>query len=286
MSKGLLYAFISVLFWSTLGVSLKLSVSALDDFSVAFFIGAITCVAIAIIIFAQKEADQIMPQLRLHYKHFIVAGVVGLGVQQLLYMIGYTLLPASMVVIVLYTYPLMIVILGILFAKETVSWQKIAALLAGFVGVAIIVTKGSMSTFVLSAGIIVVFGAAASFAIFSFMIKRSKASTSIAMFWYSVFGFLFLAACLVKYPLHFPTTFSTWLGIMYVSIFPTAIAFILWNRALQLLPSSICSAIALLTPVLSLVILSIVLKDTLVLIQYIGFAVVLASIAYTIFSKK
>jgi drug/metabolite transporter (DMT)-like permease len=64
----------------------------------------------------------------------------------------------------------------------------------------------------------------------------------------------------------------------YLAVFPTAIAFVMWSRALKSEKTSTCSGIALLTPLLSLVLIAIFLKESITLAQVIGFAVIIISV--------
>jgi drug/metabolite transporter (DMT)-like permease len=59
---------------------------------------------------------------------------------------------------------------------------------------------------------------------------------------------------------------------------PTAVAFILWNKALRMIPTGRSSNCALLVPILSLVCISLVLNERIALMQAVGMAIVLASV--------
>jgi drug/metabolite transporter (DMT)-like permease len=66
--------------------------------------------------------------------------------------------------------------------------------------------------------------------------------------------------------------------VAYLGIFPTAVAFILWNKALRMIPTGRSSNCALLVPILSLVFITIILKEQITLIQAVGMSIVLLSV--------
>ena len=66
--------------------------------------------------------------------------------------------------------------------------------------------------------------------------------------------------------------------VAYLGIFPTAVAFIFWNKALRMIPTGRSSNCALLVPILSLICITIVLKERIAPLQAVGIAIVLTSV--------
>ncbi|MEK6848816.1 MAG: DMT family transporter, partial [Nanoarchaeota archaeon] len=97
------------------------------------------------------------------------------------------------------------------------------------------------------------------------------------------FGLVFLIAGMPFYKISYVISGKALLGLLYVAVFPTAIAFLLWGKALSKLPAHICSSIALLTPVFSLIIIAIFLKEEIIAAQIIGLSLVIASTAFNIY---
>jgi len=69
-------------------------------------------------------------------------------------------------------------------------------------------------------------------------------------------------------------------------VFPTALAFILWNRALRMIPTGRSSNCALLVPILSLVCITLVLHERIAPLQAVGMAIVLGSVFLNVLLAK
>ncbi len=280
--RGLVFALLTVFLWATLGAGLKLAVSRQDSFVVCVYIGFFATLALLIWLFIKGKASKIYAEFMKHPWFFILTGIIGLCLQQVFYLKGYQLLPASQVVIIFYLYPLLMVLLSWLFFKEHTSWKSVFFILIGFSGVYVLISKGTLLTIDLSLGVIVTLLAALSWALFSVLIKQKKFDIDVGMFLFNLFGFLSLVAIIPFFSFTLSVTFSEVLGMIYLAVFPTAIAFVLWNNALRALKTSICSNIALLTPLLSIIIIFLVLKEQIVMFQVIGLLLIVGSVFLTL----
>lgn len=285
MGRGILYALATVSMWATLGVSLKLSVTYVDDFTVVVVVGALTVVSFAVYLAFTGRAAESVRELRTHWASFLAAGVIGLGIQQLLYVRAYSLLPASQTIVLFSTYPLVMVLIAVLFHGERVRWDSILLLLAGFGGVAVMVSKGTLAVPSLGPGALSALGASVTWAVFSILLKKRRGDETVAMFWYSVFGLLFLLACAPFHPGLAPISPSAWLGLAYVAVVPTALAFVCWSKAMLHLPTHVSSCLALVTPVFSLLLVVVVLGERLIASQALGLGVVVVSVGLNILSS-
>jgi drug/metabolite transporter (DMT)-like permease len=98
------------------------------------------------------------------------------------------------------------------------------------------------------------------------------------MFLLNLFGLLFLFCLLPLYPMQWSISSTDMLLVAYLGIFPTAVAFLLWNRALRMIPTGRSSNSALLVPILSLLCICVVLKEQIAIMQAVGMAIVLLSV--------
>ena len=280
--KGIIYAFLVILLWATFGTSIKLLVSRVDSFVATVYIGLFATITILIYLAITRKIKAAIKELKKQPWFYIIAGIIGLGIQQVIYLKSYQLLPASQVVMLFYLYPLLMVVLSAVILKEKTSWKSWLFLLIGFAGVYILVSKGALIIPEISLGVITTLIAAFSWALFSVLIKSRKFDAAIGMFWFNLFGLLFLIALMPFLGFDYRLTLPEIGGIIYLAILPTALGFILWNRALQLTRTSICSNIALLMPPMSVVIIFLVLKEQIVAFQLVGLALILGSVFLTL----
>ena len=278
-SKGTIYALLSVAMFATLGTGFKVAVNHLNSYSVVVWMGIFATLALFLYLAAQRELYRIADEMRRRPFFFPLAGAVGLGIQQILCLRTYELIPASQAVILHYTYPLMMLVLARLIFREKSGWRAIACVLLGFGGVCLLVLSGgSLGDVQLSTGVAVALGTAFSFALFCVMIKHASFSITAGMFLFNLFGLLFLLALLPFYPMQCHPDTGTMMLLVYLGVFPTAAAFILWNRALRMIPTGRSSNCALMVPILSLVCIAMVLKEQITVMQTVGMGIVLGSV--------
>jgi len=277
-TKGSLCATLAVLFFATLGTTFKMSVSRLDGYSVAVYLGAFAVAALFANLVRAGKARLVVEQFRRMPLFFVLTGVIGLGVQQILCLKSYEHLPAAQAVILTYTYPLMMIVLARLVYGERSSLRSVAFVLLGFVGVVILVSGGRVDGFTLSPGVFFSLATAFTFALFCVLIKHARFDIEIGMFLFNLFGLIFLLLLMPFFGFNWQVGPTDLLILCYIGVFPTAVAFLLWNRALQLTRTSHTSNFALLTPLLSLVFITLFLREEIVLSQLVGMAIVIGSV--------
>jgi drug/metabolite transporter (DMT)-like permease len=277
--KGTLYALLSVAMFATLGTGFKMAVTRMSSFSVVVWIGIWATLTLFCFLVRERRVGAIALEFRQRPLFFIVTGVVGLGVQQILCLKTYEYIPASQAVILHYTYPLMMLLLSWLLFREKSDWWSLCCVGLGFGGVFVLVSSGGgLGNVRLSIGVAVALGTAVSFALFCVLIKHAVFSVTPGMFLLNLFGLLFLLCLLPIYPMQWSISGTDMMLLAYLGIFPTAVAFILWNKALRMIPTGRSSNCALLVPILSLVCIALVLKEHISPLQALGMAIVLLSV--------
>ena len=286
-SKGTIYALLAVAMFATLGTGFKVAVSYLDSYSVVVWVGAFATLALFLYHAAVGRLHTVAAELRQRPFFFLLAGTIGLGVQQILCLRTYELIPASQAVILHYTYPLLMLVLARLFFREKSGWRAVVCVLLGFAGVCLLVVAGgTLGDVRFSAGVAVALATAFSFALFCVLIKHARFSITAGMLLFNLFGLVFLLCLLPLYPLRWAPNAGVMALLAYLGVFPTALAFILWNRALRMIPTGRASNCALLVPILSLVCIAVVLKERIAALQAVGMAIVLGSVFLNVLLAK
>lgn len=277
--KGTLYALLAVAMFATLGTGFKMAVTRMSSYSVVVWIAIWATLTLFCFLVREKRVGSIGTEFRQRPFFFPVAGIVGLGVQQFLCLKTYEYIPASQAVILHYSYPLMMLLLSWLLFREKSDWWALCCVALGFAGVYVLVSAGGgLGDVRMSIGVAVALGTAFSFALFCVLIKHASFSVTPGMFLLNLFGLLFLLCLLPLYPMQWSISGTDMLLMAYLGIFPTAVAFILWNRALRMIPTGRSSNCALLVPILSLVCIMLVLKERIDLMQALGMTIVLVSV--------
>lgn len=278
-TRGTLYAMLAVLMFATLGTGFKIAVTRMNSYSVVVWIGVWATAALLGVVVREQNVGMIVSELRQRPLFFPIAGAIGLGLQQILCLMTYDYIPASQAIILHYSYPLMMLPLSWLLFREKSGWKSILCVILGFCGVAILVSAGNgFGNVQLSIGVVIAIATAISFALFCVLIKHANFSVIPGMFLLNLFGLLFLLCLLPLYPMKWSLPWADMLLMAYLGVLPTAAAFILWNKALRMIPTGRSSNCALLVPILSLVIIATVLNERIILLQAVGSAIVLISV--------
>ncbi len=277
--KGTFYALLAVAMFATLGTGFKSAVTRMNSYSVVVWIALWATLALFSILVCERRIPVIIAEFRQRPLFFPIAGIIGLGVQQFLCLKTYEYIPASQAIILHYTYPLMMLPLSWLFFREKVEWRAISCVVLGFAGVCILVSTGAgLGDLPISTGAALALGTAFSFALFCVLIKHASFTVTAGMFLLNLSGLLFLLCLLPFYPMQWSISALDMLLVAYLGVFPTAVAFIFWNKALRMIPIGRSSNCALLVPIFSLVCVAAVLKERIAPLQAFGMAVVLLSV--------
>jgi len=160
-------------------------------------------------------------------------------VNTLIYFAGQTTTAINLSLIAI-TFPIFIIILSRIFFKEKITIFKGIGIILVLTGVVLLITKGVLSSLLsisFAIGDFWMLLAAILFAIYSILVNQKPEKISIWAFQISLFilGIIFLFPFFVwEYATVPPLEFSlkTISSILYVGIFDSVIAAVLWNKAI------------------------------------------------------
>ena len=172
---------------------------------------------------------------------------------------------ASQAFIINYLWPIMTVIFACLILKEKITIRKIIAIIISFVGVIIVSSNGNLLNIEKNSiiGTIYCILAAISYGLFPVLNKKQNYNkfTSMMLFYLSSVC-ISLIYCLCAKKTFIPET-NQLLGLLWIGIFTSAIAFTSWALALEKGDTARISNIAYITPFISLVWTSVILREKL-----------------------
>jgi drug/metabolite transporter (DMT)-like permease len=141
------------------------------------------------------------------------------------------------------TFPIFVLILSRIFLKEHIGWNKLAGIILVLIGVFLLISKGDASvlsnlTFV--QGDLWMLLAALTFAVYSMLLKHKPTGIDVSAFQLASFilGLLFLLPFYLLELYFVPIkaiSNSAILSILYVGIFSSFLAYILWTKAIALI---------------------------------------------------
>lgn len=188
--------------------------------------------------------------------------------------------------------PLLAALLGYFILTERLTWKIGFVLFVGFIGIVVIAYPGltEQSSNSTPVGIGLVLVGATGVAIGNVMLKyiANRVDPLVAMAWILLLGALPLAlAALVFEPediIHWNMT--SIINLLVLSIFGTALAFLWWLDLLRRTDLNVLNTYTFLTPVFALLIGILFYREKLLLIEWIGVAIVVVTVLLTSRTKK
>ena len=260
---GIVFATLSILIWSTHATSGKLLLQNKFYWSLPFFRFAMAWLATWCISFFFKESSP-KPVARSH-KSFLFALLLGVIPNILLFHGALFLADAGSTMILENTAPLFVFTINLLFFSKRINLKSVLSLLLIVLAMGVVLHDSPKELAWIQGSF---FGVLAGLTWAIYMVAIDKESQKLShigdrlahmkrlFFWASL---ICLPGVFIDTP---PLTTQYWLNLAYYSVFPTAVAFILWNEAISKLSSSTTSILFTFTIVLTVFFASFILGET------------------------
>ena len=288
MKKSYIYAGISILCWSTVAVVTKLLLGTFNNIQVLW----ISSIFAGLSLFTVNIVTGNLLKLKnYNLKDVLISILIGIPstiFYYLFYYAGTDLMLASQAFIINYLWPIMSVIFACIILKEKMTFRKVIAILMSFLAV-VIVTCGELTSFnekMLLGTVFCVLGAV-SYGIFTALNQKMKYDNRITMMLSYFVTFLTTSIINgVNGNLFIPNLVQT-LGFAWNGIFTMSIANTLWVFSLTSGRNTAkVSNLAYITPFLSLVWTSLILKEKLNVYFVIGLVTIVLGILIQIKDKN
>lgn len=220
-----------------------------------------------------------LPQ-RADLPRIALAGFLGISTYHVALNFGEVTVQAGAASLLIAAGPVFTALLSALFLGERLTRLGWAGILTAFAGVALIALGGGKGLR-FTPGALLILLAAAVAAVYSILSKRSfRRHSALEFTCYSIWAgtlpmLLFLPGLLHRLPVAAPpATFA----VIYLGVFPGAIAYVLWNFALSRMPASLLSSFLYLSPVLAGLIAWIWLREVPTLLTVAGGAIAILGV--------
>jgi drug/metabolite transporter (DMT)-like permease len=219
--------------------------------------------------------------LRLNRKRLVtllaLGGLVYTG-QSLTYFVALRSLPASLVVLIAYIYPSLVVVAGWLFLRRTVSRWHWLALAASFAGVALLVGG---TRFEFSWALVLAIASPTIYTGYILIGERVMTSVPAVAASAVIMSGAALAFCLLaalNHELALPRNANGWAVGVGIALFPTMVAISLFMAGLPRVGAARAALISTVEPVITVVLAVVLLGDRLSAVQVMGGVLVLLAV--------
>jgi len=274
-------AFFAVIVWGASFIATKVALQEISPITVVwlrFFMGVII-LGIAVVIRRQFTLPE-----RWEWAYFALLGFLGITFHQWLQSNGLQTSEASTTAWIVSTTPVFMALLGWSILKEGLGRGKTMGILIAFLGVLVVISKGNLGSISIgrfgAPGDILILISAVNWAVFSVLSRRGLKShpASLMMFYVMSFGWLFTSLLFI------PTdglteiselTFNGWMGVAFLGIFCSGLAYIAWYDALKALTTAQTGVFLYIEPLVAVVVAFLVLGEAITPASLIGGAVIL-----------
>ncbi|OGO12556.1 MAG: hypothetical protein A2Y53_09025 [Chloroflexi bacterium RBG_16_47_49] len=285
MDRKRLVAYIEVTFavivWGASFIATKLALRDLAPVTVVWLRFAIGVIILGI---ATLLRHQFSFPTRRELIYFALLGFLGITFHQWLQSTGLVTAQASTTAWIVATTPVFMAILGWIFIREKLGWLQISGSILAAVGVLVVVSKGKIDELFMGhfgePGNILIMISALNWAVFSILSRRGlqKHQATQMMFFVMAIGWLFTSVQFVTNGNIQDIGHMTWasmMGISFLGIFCSGLAYIAWYDGLQAVPASEIGAFLYIEPLVAVIVAWVILGENLLLVTLLGGVVIL-----------
>ena len=286
MSKTLLYISICILSWSFIPVASKEVLRGMNNFAMLFFSNLISAIVMLIYLIATSQVKKLAQYTPKDYLTMSFLGFLGSFAYYVLLYKAFSLSLAQEVFIINYTWPILILIFSVPILKEKLDFVKVVSVFISFIGVLVIVTKGNVLHVKFTSvegDLLAIFGAVC-FALFSTLGKKVNYDQIVAVFVYFASATAFSLTTSGFFTIT-NTTPSVLFWLFINGLFINGISYIFWFKALKSTQTALISNLVYLTPAVSLIFISLIIKEKIQTYSLMGLAFILLGIGMQIYKK-
>lgn len=247
-----------------------------------------TLALVIILPFAGSGIWHLRPLLWAHWRYLLLVAFLGVTSFNTLIYMGLQSLPASNATIMLSSMPVLILALAWWMDGRVLAVRQWAGTLISMLGVAIVVSEGHpaalLDNLATGSGNLWVLVAVLSWALYSVLLQRRPPAISGLVFfaWTALLGWWMLTPFWM-YEHWIQGRVLTWnqeavLSVTYFALFASVLAFIFWNRGVQVLGPSVAGHGIHLIPVWGIVLAAVFLGERLVAFHWAGITLIISGV--------
>lgn len=275
----LIYAFLCVLIWSFIPIVSRFGQNGLDSFQFLFWSNLISAISvICVALFSGYRPAKLFILSRKTLSKVFVLGFLDCLFYLLLYY-GYSIENGIAVLVIQYSWPLIIILLSVILLKDRLAGRQIVGVIIGFIAVIITFTKGHLTQLQVEnpIALLLVFSGAFCFALMSVFSRRYSIDPYISTVWLFIFSTLTSLVLLLMFSkMKLPSEGAFW-PTMINGILINGVSYILWFKAMNTGHSAKIASIVFLSPVLSVLWLVMILSDPFEIAYIVGILLVIIS---------
>jgi len=277
-AKGTIYVLVCVALWGLIPVVARLGQSTLDNHQFLFWSSLVSF----IVLISNAGLSGNLPEIKNYsvkdWLLILFLGLLGTYIYYLFLYLGYSQARDLEVLVIQYTWPIIIVVLSLFILKEKLTYRKVTALLLGFIGVVTVLTKGNFNQVdVSNPSVILLVGAGAfCFALFSVLSKRVTKSPIVVVSLYFFTALLASFLSMLYFSAFALPSADEIFPILLNGVMVNGYSYIFWKKALHATEASYLAPYTYIAPILSAVYLVIIFDEPFLMIYGVGLLFIVA----------
>ena len=289
-TQAILLALVAVLSWSTVATAFKVALTYLTHFEMLLIASLTSVLIFTLVLTSQQKWGQVKSLTHKQWKELAFQGFLNPAAYYLILFKAYDMLPAQVAQPVNYAWPIVLLILLAVFAKQPIPSKKYLGMVISMSGVVMIsLGTGQLSDMdVPLTGVLLAAFSAFFWAGYWMVNNKNKDSIDaiVSLFGSFLCGSLYLLICIPIFGLTIPNLNGLLAG-MYVGGFEMAIPFISFGIAMRITSNpALINQLCYLSPFLSLFFIAMVLHEPIVITTYIGLVLIVAGIVFNEYFVK
>lgn len=274
-----MYALACVLIWSFIPIVSRLGQAGMDSFQFLFWSNLISAISVVIVALGSGyKVSKLFILPRNTIKKVFILGFLDCLFYLLLYY-GYSIENGIAVLVIQYSWPLIIILLSVVLLKDKLAGRQIVGIIIGFIAVIITFTKGQITQLHVEnpTALLLVFSGAFCFALMSVFSRQYSIDPYISTVWLFIFSTLTSLVLLLLFSeVQLPSKAAFWPTLIN-GILINGVSYILWFKAMNTGHSAKIASVVFLSPVLSVQWLVLILSDPFEIAYIIGVLLVIIS---------
>jgi len=279
-----------VLIWAGSFIFIKIGLREIPPITLALIRFAVAFPILAIISFTHKKTKKVKIEWRKDFYSFTALALTGSTLIYIFQFYSLKFLTAAAGSIIINTTVIFMALLSAAFLKESLNKKRVLGILLAFLGVFIVMSGGSHGLFKFEplefiGGILMILSAFC-WSVYSVLSKKvlrvySPLTTNTIVFG---LGTLYLIPfSLTESPLEalLHASWLTWLSVLYLAVLSSALAYVLWSKALARLDTAKVGVFLYGIPALTMILSNIFLGEAITHIGILGLALVVSGVYLT-----
>lgn len=286
--KSIIFALLAVLFWSTMSSAFKVSLNYLSPFGLLFWSVLFALLSLFIVMLVQRKFRFLTELNRKDVMRSAVMGFVNPFLYYLVLFKAYSLLRAQEAGMLNYTWPIVLVLLSVVFLKQRIGFVSLLAVFVSFLGILVISSGGNLldMRFDEPFGVALAIGSAFLWALYWILNMKDKREAVSKILVNMLFGFVYLLLYGIIFEGIQVPSVEGMLGAAYIGFFEMGITFVFWLLALQYAANTAhVSNLIFLSPFMALFFISIFVGEKILPSTVVGLLLIISGIMLQQFGK-